>query len=199
MKKLIFILALFLFTLPVFAVEQNFQERLYCKFADNSVRVYLLQEEDTTRCMDYIAVVNVYLKKEYNSIIQIMANRNRWDDIDYWESLYEEKKAQFLKLFSQRMMIQWAMKTFEDELLDRCQQLMWETLETKNNSLDEQIIVLEEELKQNAYNVKVEKALQDLKYKKQIVEKMIAANEMTSFLEAFSVYLTLFPFAQSWK
>jgi hypothetical protein len=28
---------------------------------------------------------------------------------------------------------------------------------------------------------------------------MIAANEMTSFLEAFSVYLTLFPFAQSWK
>ena len=199
MKKLIIILALFLFTLPVFAVEQNFQERLYCKFADNSVRVYLLQEEDTTRCMDYIAVVNVYLKKEYNSIIQIMANRNRWDDIDYWESLYEEKKAQFLKLFSQRMMIQWAMKTFEDELLDRCQQLMWETLETKNNSLDEQIIVLEEELKENAYNVKVEKALQDLKYKKQIVEKMIAANEMTSFLEAFSVYLTLFPFAQSWK
>jgi hypothetical protein len=70
-------------------------------------------------------------------------------------------------------------------------------LETKNNSLDEQIIVLEEELKENAYNVKVEKALQDLKYKKQIVEKMIAANEMTSFLEAFSVYLTLFPFAQS--
>ena len=199
MKKLIIILALFLFTLPVFAVEQNFQERLYCKFADNSVRVYLLQEEDTTRCMDYIAVVNVYLKKEYNSIIQIMANRNRWDDIDYWESLYEEKKTQFLKLFSQRMMIQWAMKTFEDELLDRCQQLMWETLETKNNSLDEQIIVLEEELKENAYNVKVEKALQDLQYKKQIVEKMIAANEMTSFLEAFSVYLTLFPFAQSWK
>jgi hypothetical protein len=28
---------------------------------------------------------------------------------------------------------------------------------------------------------------------------MITANEMTSFLDAFSVYLTLFPFAQSWK
>ena len=187
------------FSFPVFAVEQNFQERLYCKFADNSVRVYLLQEEDTTRCMDYIAVVNVYLKKEYDSIIQIMANRNRWDDVEYWEELYEEKKAQFLKLFSQRMMIQWAMKTFEDELLDRCKQLMWETLETKNNSLDEQIFVLEEEFKENPYNVKVEKALQELKYKKQIVEKMITANEMTSFLDAFSVYLTLFPFAQSWK
>ena len=199
MKKLVVIVALFLFTLPVFAVEQDFQERLYCKFADNSVRVYLLQEEDTTRCMDYIAVVNVYLKKEYDSIIQIMANRNRWDDVEYWEELYEEKKAQFLKLFSQRMMIQWAMKTFEDELLDRCKQLMWETLGTKNNSLDEQIFVLEEEFKENPYNVKVEKALQELKYKKQIVEKMITANEMTSFLDAFSVYLTLFPFAQSWK
>ena len=199
MKKLIVIVALFLFILPVFAVEQDFQERLYCKFADNSVRVYLLQEEDTTRCMDYIAVVNVYLKKEYDSIIQIMANRNRWDDVEYWEELYEEKKAQFLKLFSQRMMIQWAMKIFEDELLDRCKQLMWETLETKNNSLDEQIFVLEEEFKENPYNVKVEKALQELKYKKQIVEKMITANEMTSFLDAFSVYLTLFPFAQSWK
>jgi hypothetical protein len=70
-------------------------------------------------------------------------------------------------------------------------------LETKNNSLDEQIFVLEEEFKENPYNVKVEKALQELKYKKQIVEKMITANEMTSFLDAFSVYLTLFPFAQS--
>jgi hypothetical protein len=70
-------------------------------------------------------------------------------------------------------------------------------LEAKNESLDNQISVLEEELKENSYNIRVEKALQELKYKKQIVEKMIAANEMTSFLEAFSVYLTLFPFAQS--
>gem|GEM_PF-3693767 len=63
--------------------------------------------------------------------------------------------------------------------------------------LDEQIVVLEAELKENSYNVKVEKALQELKYKKQIVEKMIIAEEMTSFLDAFSVYLTLFPFNQS--
>jgi hypothetical protein len=56
---------------------------------------------------------------------------------------------------------------------------------------------LEAELKENSYNVKVEKALQELKYKKQIVEKMIMAEEMTSFLDEFSVYLTLFPFNQS--
>jgi hypothetical protein len=89
-----------------------------------------------------------------------MANRNRWDDIEYWDSLYEEKKAQFLKLFSQRMMIQWAMDTFENELLERCKELMWETLENRNTVLDEQIVVLEAELKENSYNVKVEKALQ---------------------------------------
>ena len=199
MKKLIVLFSFVLFLFPVFAVEKNFQERLYCKFADNSVRVYLLKEADTTRCNDYISVVNVYLKKEYNSIIQIMANRNRWDDIEYWDSLYEEKKAQFLKLFSQRMMIQWAMDTFENELLERCKELMWETLEDRSTVLDEQIVVLEAELKENSYNVKVEKALQELKYKKQIVEKMIIAEEMTSFLDAFSVYLTLFPFNQSWK
>jgi hypothetical protein len=28
---------------------------------------------------------------------------------------------------------------------------------------------------------------------------MIMAEEMTSFLDEFSVYLTLFPFNQSWK
>ncbi len=199
MKKLIVVVSCLLFLFPVFAVEQNFQERLYCKFADNSVRVYLLKEDDTTRCNDYVAVVNVYLKKEYDSIIQIMANRNRWDDIEYWDSLYEEKKAQFLKLFSQRMMIQWAMNKFEEELLERCKELMWETLEMRNKELDDQIVVLENELRENAYNIRVAKALQELKNKKQIVEKMITANEMTSFLEAFSVYLTLYPFAQIWK
>ena len=199
MKKLIVILSCILFSFPVFAVEQNFQERLYCKFADNSVRVYLLKEEDTTRCMDYISVVNVYLKKEYDSIIQIMANRNRWDDVEYWEALYEEKKTQFLKLFSQRMMIQNAVETFETELLGRCKLLLWETLENKKQDLNLQISVLEEELKMNVYNIRAEKALQELYNKKRVVVAMLEAPNMTSFLSEFSIYLTLFPFTQSWK
>jgi hypothetical protein len=77
MKKIVIVLLFILLSFPVFAVEQNFQERLYCKFSGNSVRVYLLKEDDTIRCVDYISVVNRYLKKEYDSIAQIMANRNR--------------------------------------------------------------------------------------------------------------------------
>ena len=199
MRKFLFIFICFLFVSPVFAVEQNFQDRLYCKFSENSVRVYLLKEDETTRCVDYISVVNGYLKKEYDAIIQIMANRNRWDDVEYWESLYEEKKAQFLKLFAQRMMIQNAMNTFEMELLDRCKLLLWETLENRIVQLDAQILVLEEEFQENSYNIRVEKALQELYNKKHVVEAMIAAENMTSFLNEFSVYLTLFPFTQSWK
>ena len=198
MKKIVILLFIFL-SFPVFAVEQDFQERLYCKFSGNSVRVYLLKEDDTIRCVDYISVVNRYLKKEYDSIAQIMANRNRWDDIEYWESLYEEKKNQFLKLFSQRMMIQNAVETFETELLDRCKLLLWETLEKKKQDLDLQISVLEEELKMNVYNIRVEKALQELYNKKRVVASMLEASNMTSFLNEFSIYLTLFPFTQSWK
>ena len=198
MKKIVILLFIFL-SFPVFAVEQDFQERLYCKFSGNSVRVYLLKEDDTIRCVDYISVVNRYLKKEYDSIAQIMANRNRWDDIEYWESLYEEKKNQFLKLFSQRMMIQNAVETFETELLDRCKLLLWETLEKKKQDLDLQIPVLEEELKMNEYNIRAEKALQELYNKKRVVASMLEASNMTSFLNEFSIYLTLFPFTQSWK
>ena len=198
MRKIVLLFICFIFVSPVFAIEQSFQERLYCKLSDNSVRVYLLKEEWTTRCMDYVTVVNSYLKKEYDSTIQIMANRNRWDDVEYWDALYEEKKSQFLKLFAQRMMIYNAMNNFETELLDRCKLLLWETLETKNNELDTQIDILEEELRENIYNVKVEKALQELHNKKRVVVAMLAADNMTSFLEEFSVYLTLFPF-QSWK
>ena len=199
MKKIVILLLFILLSFPVFAVEQDFQERLYCKFSGNSVRVYLLKEDDTIRCVDYISVVNRYLKKEYDSIAQIMANRNRWDDIEYWESLYEEKKNQFLKLFSQRMMIQNAVETFETELLDRCKLLLWETLEKKKQDLDLQISVLEEELKMNVYNIRAEKALQELYNKKHVVASMLEASNMTSFLNEFSIYLTLFPFTQSWK
>ncbi len=198
MKKIV-ILLFILLSFPVFAVEQDFQERLYCKFSGNSVRVYLLKEDDTIRCVDYISFVNRYLKKEYDSIAQIMANRNRWDDVEYWESLYEEKKNQFLKLFSQRMMIQNAVETFETELLDRCKLLLWETLEKKKQDLDLQIPVLEEELKMNVYNIRAERALQELYSKKRVVVSMLEAPNMTTFLNEFSIYLTLFPFTQSWK
>ena len=193
------IILFILLSFPVFAVEQDFQERLYCKFSGNSVRVYLLKEDDTIRCVDYISVVNRYLKKEYDSIAQIMANRNRWDDVEYWESLYEEKKNQFLKLFSQRMMIQNAVETFETELLDRCKLLLWETLGKKKQDLDLQIPVLEEELKMNVYNIRAERALQELYSKKRVVVSMLEAPNMTTFLNEFSIYLTLFPFTQSWK
>ena len=193
------IILFILLSFPVFAVEQDFQERLYCKFSGNSVRVYLLKEDDTIRCVDYISVVNRYLKKEYDSIAQIMVNRNRWDDVEYWESLYEEKKNQFLKLFSQRMMIQNAVETFETELLDRCKLLFWETLEKKKQDLDLQIPVLEEELKMNVYNIRAERALQELYSKKRVVVSMLEAPNMTTFLNEFSIYLTLFPFTQSWK
>jgi hypothetical protein len=56
---------------------------------------------------------------------------------------------------------------------------------------------LEEELKMNEYNIRAEKALQELYNKKRVVASMLEAPNMTSFLNEFSIYLTLFPFTQS--
>ena len=80
MKKYLICSLFFLFSFPVLATkqqEQPFQERLYCKVSENAVRVYLLPEEGTLKCLDYVSVVNSYLKTEYNVMMQIIANRNR--------------------------------------------------------------------------------------------------------------------------
>nr|MBR6100024.1 hypothetical protein [bacterium] len=70
-------------------------------------------------------------------------------------------------------------------------------MEKKKQDLDLQIPVLEEELKMNEYNIRAEKALQELYNKKRVVASMLEASNMTSFLNEFSIYLTLFPFTQS--
>jgi hypothetical protein len=70
-------------------------------------------------------------------------------------------------------------------------------LENKKQDLNLQISVLEEELKMNVYNIRAEKALQELYNKKRVVVAMLEAPNMTSFLSEFSIYLTLFPFTQS--
>ncbi len=202
MKKYLICSLFFLFSFPVLATkqqEQPFQERLYCKVSENAVRVYLLPEEGTLKCLDYVSVVNSYLKTEYNVMMQIIANRNRWDDLDYRDSLYEEKKEQFLKLFSQRTMIKKAMTDFEEELLTKSKWFLEETLQTRLSELNLQIEALNEELERNPSNYKVEKSLHELEFKESIVEELLVAETMDTFLKTFSVYLTLFPFSTSWK
>ena len=147
----------------------------------------------------YVSVVNSYLKTEYNVMMQIIANRNRWDDLDYRDSLYEEKKEQFLKLFSQRTMIKKAMTDFEEELLTKAKWFLEETLQTRLSELNLQIEALNEELERNSSNYKVEKSLHELEFKESIVEELLVAETMDTFLKTFSVYLTLFPFSTSWK
>ena len=201
MKKYIVLLFWVLLTMPVLAAkqEQNFQERLYCKVSENAVRVYLLPDEETLRCLDYIAVVNSYLKTEYDVIIQIIANRNRWDDLEYRDTLYEEKKVQFLKLFSQRTMIKQAMSSFEEELLGKAKMFLEETLVSRITELELQIGALKEEIENNTSNYRAKKTLEELLHKKDVVEKLQIASDMTNFLEIFSEYLTLFPFSSTWK
>jgi len=202
MKKILTVLVCLLLTTPVLAAkqqEQAFQERLYCKVSENSVRVYLLPDEETIRCLDYIKVVNNYLKNEYDIIMQIIANRNRWDDLEYRNELYDEKKEQFLKLFSQRTMIKKAMTDFEEELLSKSKSFLEETLQTKAEELKIQIAILKDELNNNTNNYRIEKTLNELETKESIVEELLIANTMDSFLQTFSIYLTLFPFSTSWK
>ena len=200
----IFVWILGLWMLPVFcwAAKQKvlFQERLYCMVNGGSVRIYLLKEEWTIRCWDYIIVLNKYLKDEYNTIMQILSNRRRWDDILYWNNLFEQKKEQFLKLFSQKNTIQTAMDTFEEELLSKSKQLLEWTLLNKLDVLDQQINLLEES-EDNKTNIspKVEKVKTEINTKKEVIHALLEAERMDSFLDSFSTYLSLFPLNGTWK
>lgn len=202
MKKLfasIFVWGILLMQ-PVFAQSaSDFQRKLYCKVSENSARVYLYQEKETLKCQDYIVVLNGYLKTEYQSLIQVMTNRNRWDDLAYWDALFAEKKEQFLKLFAQKRLIQVAMQEFESELLAKSKLFLQESLLEKQAGLEKAIATTQEELKNNPSDFQLQKALAQLDYKQKVIDALLLTETMDGFMKEFTVYLTLFPLPVVWK
>lgn len=179
---------------PVFAQSvSDFQRKLYCKVSENSARVYLYQEKETLKCQSYIVVLNDYLKAEYQSLIQIMTNRNRGDDLAYRDGLFSQKKEQFLKLFAQKRLIQSAMQEFEMELLIKSKLFLQVSLLEKQTALEKAIASVEENLESNPFDFQLKRSLTQLKLKQAVIDALLLAETMDDFMKEFTSYLTLFP------
>lgn len=201
MKKYIAFLIVLASLLPRGTFAQwpsDFQRKLSCRVTENAVRVYLIKEKDTLKCQDYVSVLNTYLRAEYQTMLQIMSNLNRWDDMDYRKSLYETKKTQFLKLFSQRKMIQSAMNEFESELLTKSKAFLEPTLLDKQQKIQETLTQIGELASENM-SFSTRKLLAELHTKQEVISLMLAADSMDTFSKTFTKYLTLFPLQQWWK
>ena len=200
-KKVLVLLFLFgvFFWLDVsYWTTNSFQDRLYCNVTDNSVSVYLMKEEWMLKCKDFISVLNDYLTEEYNVLIQVMINRNRWDDYEYWNNLYEVKKSKFLNLFLQRKSIQNAMNDFESDFLLKSQEFLEPSLLERKQVTEIQLLAVNKVLLDSAWNKEVKKAKETLEEKISVIDKMLLSQNMNEFIVYFSRYLTLFGYT-SWK
>lgn len=171
----------------------DFQRKLYCKVSENSARVYLYQEKETLKCQSYITVLNGYLKTEYQNLIQVMTNRNRGDDLVYWDALFVEKKEQFLKLFAQKHLIQLAMQEFETELLTKSKLFLQPSLLEKQTALEKAIASVEEDLQHDPSDLQLQRSLTQLKLKQTVIDALLLTETMDDFMKEFTSYLTLFP------
>lgn len=200
-KKFLVLLFLFsvFFLLDVsYWTSNSFQDRLYCNVTDNSVSVYLMKEDWMLKCRDFISVLNDYLTEEYNVLIQVMINRNRWDDYGYWNNLYEVKKSKFLNLFLQRKSIQNAMNDFESDFLLKSQEFLEPSLLERKQATEIQLLAVNQVLLDSAWNKELKKAKETLEEKISVIDKMLLSQNMTEFIVYFSRYLTLFGYT-SWK
>lgn len=115
--------------------------------------------------------------------------------MDYRKSLYETKKAQFLKLFSQRKMIQSAMNEFESELLTKSKAFLEPILLDKQQKIQETLTQIGELASENM-SFSTRKLLTELHTKQEVISLMLAADSMDTFSKTFTKYLTLFPLQQ---
>ena len=91
-------------------------------------------------------------------------------------------------------MIQGAMEDFEKELLSKSKLFLQNTLLEKQQGLQTAIIETEKELAQasgNTFNLK--KTLSELTLKLEMIDLLLTADSMDTFMKNFESYLTLFP------
>ena len=171
--------------------NENFSERLYCQLGETSVRVYLLQEEETFKCTEYRRLLDSYLRREYSSIMQVIANMNRGDDVEYRRALYEEKKQLFFKLFSQIKLIENAVSDFQSNLLVRSQEFIRDELTKKRQEFVSMKEDYEQQLLQSPYSTFLPKKIAQLKDIEGLIERLLTTKEMDIFVRDLGQYLTL--------
>lgn len=88
-------------------------------------------------------MLNINLKQEYSSLLQIMNNLSRGDDRQYRQELYDAKKEVFLRLFSQIKQIETAVQDFQTSLLKKCQEFIFSSVEKEKSDLEAQLSPLQ--------------------------------------------------------
>lgn len=196
-KYLVSIVLTLLVWVSINVAHGGFSERLYCQSRGDAVRVYLFEEEETYKCDAYLAVLNINLKQEYSSLLQIMNNLSRGDDRQYRQELYDAKKEVFLRLFSQIKQIETAVQDFQTSLLKKCQEFIFSSVEKEKSDLEAQLSPLQNQdvvmmtFAQQTQLQKLQSHLANL----QILQQ---TEDIDAFVSALEKYFT-FKYGNLWK
>ena len=123
--------------------------------------------------------------------MQVIANMNRGDDVEYRRALYEQKKQLFFKLFSQIKLIEHAVSDFQSNFLVRSQEFIRDELTKKRQEFVNMKEDYEQQLLQNPYSTFLPKKIAQLKDIEGLIERLLTTKEMDIFVRDLGQYLAL--------
>lgn len=134
-KIWIFILVVFMTLLS----SQTFwylQDKIYCKFEQKNVTLFLKNEEWTLKCKSYLDTLYNLALKKYDEVLAIRSYIDQWDDIFYWNDVLEKKKSELLELISYRAQILKSINIFETDFFNKYYQILQTPMRTYYSELE---------------------------------------------------------------
>ena len=112
------------------------QDKIYCKFEQRNVTLFLKNEEWTLKCKSYLDTLYNLALKKYDEVLTIRSYIDQWDDVYYWNEILEKKKSELLELISYRAQIIRSIDVFESDFFKKYYQILETPMKTYYSELE---------------------------------------------------------------
>lgn len=112
------------------------QDKIYCKFEQKNVTLFLKNEEWTSKCKSYLDTLYNLALKKYDEILTIRSYIDQWDDVYYRNEVLEKKKSELLELISYRAQIIRSIDVFEANFFEKYYQILQTPMKTYYSELE---------------------------------------------------------------
>ena len=166
------------------------ESKAYCNLENNSVTIFMKNEEWTVKCQTYLNTIYQLALKKYNEISTIRSYIEQGDDVYYWKKILEDKKTEFLQLVNYRAQIKTAISKFESALFDQYYDILQKPMQDYYLELEIQyseLINLDLSLRKSNHSLMVAQIEQQM----QNVSHVLNAKNLDDIMQVVSSYIYL--------
>ncbi|MDR0607909.1 MAG: hypothetical protein LBG52_06295 [Candidatus Peribacteria bacterium] len=165
------------------------EDKVYCKFEDEQLTLYVKKEEGLTKCATYLKSLEQLIQQSYDEVLLIMQYIRSEEDVFYRKEVFTEKKNELWRLYLYKTKLVEALHSFETKFFVLYQTSLTNTLTPYVEMLQKIQESLAQGMIANPDNKRTRTLYQGISQQVEVIQQLLAATTLDEIMEHLPTYL----------